>query len=176
MARGHADYVRHYRVLDLVRTGALMVTGGAVLVMWTVVCWLVLASRRRSLGWLPLAAAGPFGLIAIAMLKDRAPASGDLYQQFIRKLKMDIGHSEGFQNFVRDHQSSSSSGGGFVSFGPIFLGGSHSHSSASGSTQRDYGYKYDNQGMTVPGMQCIGFKCHVMPQSPNPLSTITDWV
>jgi hypothetical protein len=88
MARGHADYARDYRILDLVRMGALMITAGAALVLWIVVCYLVLASRQRSPGWLPLAAAGPFGFIAIAMLKDRAPASGDLYQQFVRKLKM----------------------------------------------------------------------------------------
>jgi hypothetical protein len=43
---------------------------------------------QRSLLWLALAAAGPFGFIAISMLRDRAPAPEDLYQQFIRKLKM----------------------------------------------------------------------------------------
>jgi len=48
----------------------------------------VLKSRQRSLGWLSLAAAGPFGFMVIAMLDDRAPAPADLYQQFIRKLKL----------------------------------------------------------------------------------------
>jgi len=88
MARGSADYVRNYRLLELARTGALMAMAGLALVLWVLTCYLVLKSRQRSLGWLLLAAAGPFGFIVIAMLEDRAPASHDLYQQFIRKLKL----------------------------------------------------------------------------------------
>jgi hypothetical protein len=88
MARGSADYVRNYRLLELARTGALMAMAGLALVLWVLTCYLVLKSRQRSLGWLLLAAAGPFGFIVIAMLEDRAPASHDLYQQFNRKLKL----------------------------------------------------------------------------------------
>ena len=58
------------------------------LVLWASTCYLVLESRQRSLRWLSLAAAGPFGFMFIAMLEDRSPAPDDLYQQFIRKLKM----------------------------------------------------------------------------------------
>jgi hypothetical protein len=87
-ARGSANYVRNYRLLELARTGALMAMAGAALALWALTCYLVLKSRQRSLGWLLLAAAGPFGFIIIAMLADRAPASYDLYQQFIRKLKL----------------------------------------------------------------------------------------
>jgi len=88
MARGSADYVRNYRLLELARTGALITMAGLALVLWMLTCYLVLKSRQRSLGWLLLAAAGPFGFIVIAMLEDRAPAFYDLYQQFIRKLKL----------------------------------------------------------------------------------------
>ena len=88
MARGHADYVRDYRLLELARLGALIATGGLALVLWLSTCYLVLKSRQRSLRWLSLAAAGPFGFIAIAMLEDRSPAPDDLYQRFVRKLKM----------------------------------------------------------------------------------------
>lgn len=88
MARGHADYVRDYRLLELARMGALMAAAGLALVLWSSVCYLVLKSRQRSLRWLTLAAAGPFGFIVIAMLGDRSPAPDDLYQQFIRRLKM----------------------------------------------------------------------------------------
>ena len=88
MARGSADYVRNYRLLELARTGALMTMAGLALALWAFTCYLVLKSRQRSLGWLLLAVAGPFGFIVIAMLEDRAPASYDLYQQFIRKLKL----------------------------------------------------------------------------------------
>ena len=88
IARGSADYVRSYRLLELARTGALMAMAGLALVLWASTCYLVLKSRQRSLRWLPLAAAGPFGFIAIAMLEDRARAPNDLYQQFSRKLKL----------------------------------------------------------------------------------------
>jgi len=87
-ARGHADYVRNYRLLQMAQTGALMATAALALGSWSAVCYLVLKSRQRSLLWLFLGAAGPFGFIAIAMLEDRAPAPDDLYQQFMRKLKM----------------------------------------------------------------------------------------
>jgi hypothetical protein len=87
-ARGHADYVRDYRLLELVRQGTLIAAAGLTLALWASTCYLVLESRQRSMGWLSLAAAGPLGFMFIAMLEDRSPAPNDLYQQFIRKLKL----------------------------------------------------------------------------------------
>jgi hypothetical protein len=87
MARGHADYARNYRLLDLARLGVLWGSGVLALVLWTVCCYLVLKSRQRSRRWLGLAAGGPLGFSIIAALEDRRPASGDLYQRFIRSLK-----------------------------------------------------------------------------------------
>jgi hypothetical protein len=87
MARGHADYARNFHLLEMARAGVMMATAVLALVLWASTCYFVLESRQRSLGWISLAAAGPFGFIVIAMLEDRAPAPGDLYQQFIRKLK-----------------------------------------------------------------------------------------
>src|SRR5262245_38654412 len=86
LARGRADYARDYEFLQMVRMGAVCAAAGLALVLWTACCYLVIKSRHRSLRWLPLAAAGPFGFIVLAALEDRAPAPGDLYQQFIRKL------------------------------------------------------------------------------------------
>jgi hypothetical protein len=88
MARGHADYVRDYRLLEMAQQGALMATAALALALWSAACYLVLKSRQRSLLWLSLAVAGPFGFIVIAMLEDRAPQPDDLYQQFIRTRKM----------------------------------------------------------------------------------------
>jgi hypothetical protein len=88
LARGGADYVRNFRLLELTRKGALTTMAGLALALWVLTCYLVLKSRQRSLWWLLLAAAGPFGFIVIVMLEDRAPASYDLYQQFIRQLKL----------------------------------------------------------------------------------------
>jgi hypothetical protein len=88
MVRGHADYVRDYRLMELARHGVLVAAAGLALVLWASTCYLVLESRQRSLRWLSLAAAGPFGFMFIGMLEDRSPAPDDLYQQLIRKLKM----------------------------------------------------------------------------------------
>jgi hypothetical protein len=95
---------------------------------------------------------------------------------FVRGLTLRLGHSAGFSDFMAEHTSSSAGGGGYVNFGPFFAGGSYSRASTSGSTQRSYGNTWDNQAMNVPGMQVVGFKCHINPKSPAPLSTITKWV
>jgi hypothetical protein len=87
---------------------------------------------------------------------------------FVRKLALDFGESSGFSDFVSDVSRSSADAGGYVSFGPFFLGGSYSRSSASGSKTHNWGYKTSNNGIAVDGMQIIGFKCHVMPKSPDP--------
>lgn len=75
-------------MLEQAQLGALIAAAGLALVLWSSACYLVLKSRLRSPIWLLLAAAGPFGFIAISMLEDRSPAPDDLYQQFIRKLNM----------------------------------------------------------------------------------------
>lgn len=95
---------------------------------------------------------------------------------FVRNLQLSLGHSEGFSQFLEQHASSSAGGGGMVSFGPLSLGGSYSRASASGSTDRQFGYSYENQTMEVPGMQIAGFKCHILPKAPDPLSSITKWI
>lgn len=88
LARGHADYARGFRLLEQLKTGVAAAAAGLMVVLWAATCFLVLKSRQRSLRWLPLAAAGPFGFIVIALLEDRSPASGDRYRQFIGRLKM----------------------------------------------------------------------------------------
>jgi hypothetical protein len=87
-ARHSANYTRNYRLLEMVRTGAVMAAGGFSLALWILCCYLVLRSRRRSVRWLLLAAAGPFGFVVIAALEDRVPAPGDLHQRFLQKLKI----------------------------------------------------------------------------------------
>jgi len=87
-ARGHADYAFRFWLLEMAQRGVQLATLGLLLGLWLAVCYLVLKSRQRSLLWLPLAAAGPFGFIGIAMLQDHEPAPEDSYQRFIRKMKM----------------------------------------------------------------------------------------
>lgn len=97
---------------------------------------------------------------------------------FIRKLALSFGESHDFSDYVSNAKSSSTSAGGFMFFGPFFVGGSGSHRSGSGVTQRDYGYRFENNTMFVDGMQLIGFKCHIMPKSPDPDPAIpaADWI
>jgi hypothetical protein len=94
---------------------------------------------------------------------------------FIRNLKLKLGHSETFQKFVSDAKSASQGGDGYLHFGPFFLGGGGKNMSAEGSSTRDWGFTSDDQGMTVPGMQIAGFRCHVLPKSPEPSPSITEW-
>ncbi len=91
---------------------------------------------------------------------------------FVRKLSLSFGDSHGFSDFATSARSQSTSAGGFFSFGPFFAGGSGSHRSGSGETQRDYGFKFENNTMNIDGMQLIGFKCHLMPKSPDPSTEI----
>lgn len=95
---------------------------------------------------------------------------------FIRNLHLSIGHSDGFSDYVEEHKRSSSSGGGFLGFGGFFLGGSAGNVSESGRTKRDWGYNYDKNEMVVEGMQIIGYKCHILPKSPNPSKDIKEWI
>ncbi|MBP1845890.1 hypothetical protein J2046_004164 [Rhizobium petrolearium] len=91
---------------------------------------------------------------------------------FVRKLSLCFGDSHEFTDFARNAESQRSSGGGYFCFGPFFAGGSGSHRSGSGDTRRDYGFRFENNTMFIDGMQLIGFKCHVMPKSPDPSSEI----
>ena len=86
LARGSDDYARNFRLLQLLQRASIAGMAGLALILWIATCLLVLKSRRRSLGWLALAAAGPLGFPFIAMLRDLAPLPGDRYQQFIRGL------------------------------------------------------------------------------------------
>jgi hypothetical protein len=88
LARYSADYARNFKLLELAVNGALMATTGLALALWGASYYLVLKSRQRSVLWLGLAVTGPFGFMFITMLADRSPAPDDLYQEFIRKLKL----------------------------------------------------------------------------------------
>ena len=63
-------------------------------------------------------------------------------------------------------------GGGMVGYGPFFIGGSYQ----SGSKERSRQSHSDSQGIFVDGLQCIGFKCHLLPKAPNPDPVIKKWV
>jgi len=87
IAAGHANYVRNYQLLSLVKKMVILATAGAVLLLWVLVCLQVIRAKKQSLSWLVLAALGPFGLAILAMLNDKdTVATDDPYSQFVRKL------------------------------------------------------------------------------------------
>jgi hypothetical protein len=87
-ARYPAYYTRIYRLLDLARSLSFWGMLLAVIGLWLLTCFLVIKSKQQSYLWLFVAVLGPFGFIILSMLSDRAPAPGDLYQQFVGKLKI----------------------------------------------------------------------------------------
>lgn len=87
---------------------------------------------------------------------------------FIRDLSLSFGESPHVSEFVELQRQSHTRGNSLMSFGPFFLGGNAPSSSADGTTQRDWGYRYEHNTISVDGMQLIGFRCHLLPKSPNP--------
>lgn len=85
----------------------------------------------------------------------------------VKDLTLSFGESSEVNKFVQDQINA----GGFVSFGPFALGGHYS----KGSSNRSFEYKSESQGVRVPGMQIVGFKCHLVPKSPDPLPDIASW-
>ena len=83
-----SNYERNYRLLNLAKTLSVLAVLLVIMGLWFLTCFFLVKSKKRSYGWLPLAMFGPFGLIILTMLSDNASAPGDLYQQFIGKLKI----------------------------------------------------------------------------------------
>jgi hypothetical protein len=86
IAAGHPNYVRNYHLLSLLKSIVWWVPIACVFVLWLLVCFLVIRSKKRSQLWLFLAALGPFGFAVLAMLKDGALAETDWHARFVRNL------------------------------------------------------------------------------------------
>lgn len=95
---------------------------------------------------------------------------------FIRDLTLNFGSESGFSDWMTEQSQSAANAGGALTLGPFFLGGSYSRSQDRGKSQGQSQYKYDENGMSVPGMQLVGFKCHINPTSPNPSPNVKEWV
>jgi hypothetical protein len=86
MAAGHANYVRNYHLLSLVKIISMFASAGVAAILWLLACFLVIRSKQRSSWWLLFAALGPFGFAVLVMLKDRAPGETDRYERFVGNL------------------------------------------------------------------------------------------
>jgi hypothetical protein len=89
-AAGHSDYARNYHFLNNVKIMSLLGSFAVVAILWLLVCFLVIRSKERSLWWMWLAAFGPFGFAALAMLRDRAPGATDRHEGFVRRLNWPV--------------------------------------------------------------------------------------
>jgi hypothetical protein len=87
---------------------------------------------------------------------------------FIRDLKLNFGTANADAKSSMEANSYEGSGG----WGPFGVSANYSHS----EMQAENHLKTEGQGIEVKGMQIIGFNCHILPKSPNPLSTITNWI
>jgi hypothetical protein len=83
-----SNYERNYQLLSLAKTLSVLAVLLVNMGLWFLTCFFLVKSKKRSYGWLPLAMFGPFGLIILTLLSNNASAPGDLYQQFIGKLKI----------------------------------------------------------------------------------------
>ena len=87
---------------------------------------------------------------------------------FVRNLKMDFGKA----NAQVKSQMKANSAEGSAGWGPFSVSGSYSKSEKESEAHRESEY----QGIEVNGMQIIGYNCHVLPKTPDPLSNIKNWI
>lgn len=87
---------------------------------------------------------------------------------FVRNLVLDFGEAN--SKFHSDFQNNSASGS--VGWGPFSVSANYSH----GNQKVDFSSHEDGQGIKVDGMQIIGFNCHVLPKTPDPLPNIKNWI
>ncbi len=82
-----ANYERNFRLLNQLKLGLLLAAFAVDIGLWILACFFLLKSKKQSYWWLPLCVLGPFGLIALTIVRDNDPLPGDLYQRFIRSMK-----------------------------------------------------------------------------------------
>jgi hypothetical protein len=87
IAAGSSYYERNFRLLSQAKRLSMLAVLLVILGLWFLTCFFLVKSKKRSYGWLPLAMLGPFGLMILTLLSDNATAPGDLYRQFVGKLK-----------------------------------------------------------------------------------------
>jgi hypothetical protein len=83
----YANYERNFRILNQLKLGVMLAAFSMDIALWVLSCFFLLKSKKQSYWWLPLSVLGPFGLIALTIVRDNDPLPGDLYQRFIWSMK-----------------------------------------------------------------------------------------
>lgn len=95
---------------------------------------------------------------------------------FVRNLTISFSSSEEARDFEREFSDTShgtSIGAGCFCFSGS-VGYNYHDSTSSGSN--DHQMHRSGSKITIKGMQIIGYRCHLLGKSPNPLPSITEWV
>ncbi len=95
---------------------------------------------------------------------------------FIRDLTLQFNSSSDARDFLDkynklDHSGSVSAGWGFVK-----AKGGYNYTSSNNERTNNKTTKQIGSKITIDGMQIIGYRCHVLGKSPNPLTSITEWI
>jgi hypothetical protein len=88
IAAHYPHYERNFRLLTLAQHVIMLATLLTVIGLWILTCFFILRSKGRSYGWLLLAALGPFGFVALCLLKDSAPTPQDSQPRFVGRLNI----------------------------------------------------------------------------------------
>ncbi len=81
------NYSRNFQLISMAKQALLLATFMATVGLGCLACFLIVWAKQQSWWWLLLAALGPFGLMALSSLRDRAPAADDWHAAFINRLK-----------------------------------------------------------------------------------------
>lgn len=91
---------------------------------------------------------------------------------FIRNLKLDFGTREANEKYkeeiIKGHGEVS------LNWGIFRIDGGGGYKKTESTS--DYKSRDSSQGIEVNGMQLIGYRCHLLPKSPDPNPEIKDWI
>lgn len=98
---------------------------------------------------------------------------------FIRNLKLTFSDISDVRTKIEDYERHKDSYSGGLNLGrwfPISGGASYKSEDSTKSGSNDRDYEISGQSITIPGMQILGYKCHIMSKSPNPNPEIKNWI
>lgn len=87
---------------------------------------------------------------------------------FVKDLNLYFGESH--KEVTEEIKKASGKGG--VAWGPFHGGGTYE----THNVEQNNSVSFESQGMKIEGMQLIGFKCHILPKSPDQHPDVEEWV